>query len=47
VALGNAWRETGDTALAAALQAALPGADALLAEHIGWALAQRAAPILR
>ncbi|MBL8352529.1 MAG: tRNA epoxyqueuosine(34) reductase QueG [Burkholderiaceae bacterium] len=41
VALGNAWRETGDEALAAALQAALPGADALLAEHVVWALAQR------
>ena len=42
VALGNAWRETADAALAAALQAALPGADDLLAEHITWALAQRA-----
>ena len=42
VALGNAWRETGDPALALALQAALPAADALVAEHIGWALAQRA-----
>ncbi len=41
VALGNAWRETGDAALAAALAAALPGADAQVAEHIGWALAQR------
>ncbi len=44
VALGNAWRETGDPALAQALQQALPGADALLAGHIGWALAQRAQP---
>ncbi len=44
VALGNAWRETGDVALAQALQQALPGADALLAEHIGWALGQRALP---
>ena len=44
VALGNAWRATGDAALAAALQQALPAADALLAEHIGWALAQRARP---
>ena len=43
VALGNAWRATGDEALAAALQAALPQADALLAEHISWALAQRTA----
>jgi epoxyqueuosine reductase len=41
VALGNAWRETGDAALAAALDHALPGADALLAEHVAWALAQR------
>jgi len=41
VALGNAWRETGDPALAQALQAALPQADGLLAEHIHWALAQR------
>jgi epoxyqueuosine reductase len=44
VALGNAWRTTGDAALAQALHAALPAADALLAEHIGWALAQREAP---
>ncbi|KPF46698.1 epoxyqueuosine reductase [beta proteobacterium AAP121] len=43
VALGNAWRETGEAALAAALQAALPSADELLAEHIHWALAQRPA----
>jgi epoxyqueuosine reductase len=41
VALGNAWRETGDAALAQALRAALPDADALVAEHIEWALAQR------
>jgi epoxyqueuosine reductase len=44
VALGNAWRATGDAALADALQQALPAADALLAEHIGWALAQREQP---
>ena len=44
VALGNAWRESGDTAFADALHQALPAADALLAEHIGWALAQRARP---
>lgn len=44
VALGNAWRSTGDPALAHALQQALPAADALLAEHIGWALAQRRMP---
>ena len=43
VALGNAWRETGETAIAQALQAARPEADALLAEHIDWALAQRSA----
>ena len=42
VALGNAWRETADPALAAALQAALPDAGALLAEHVTWALAQPA-----
>ena len=42
VALGNAWRETADPALAAALLVALPGASVLLAEHIEWALAQRA-----
>jgi len=41
VALGNAWRATGDPALANALQQALPAADGLLAEHIHWALAQR------
>lgn len=41
VALGNAWRETGDELVVMALQAALPQADALLAEHIGWALAQQ------
>ena len=44
VALGNAWRATGDAALAAALQAALPGAPTVLAEHLHWALAQRALP---
>ena len=43
VALGNAWRETGDGEIAAALAAAHPGADALVQEHIAWALAQRAA----
>jgi epoxyqueuosine reductase len=42
VALGNAWRETGDPAIAQALQAARPNADTLVAEHIDWALAQRA-----
>ena len=43
VALGNAWRETGDAQIAAALVSALPGADALVQEHITWALAQGAA----
>ncbi|MBN9206028.1 tRNA epoxyqueuosine(34) reductase QueG [Methylibium petroleiphilum] len=42
VALGNAWREQGDPAVAQALQAARDGASELLREHIDWALAQRA-----
>ncbi|MCW5612102.1 MAG: tRNA epoxyqueuosine(34) reductase QueG [Rubrivivax sp.] len=42
VALGNAWRETGDAAVAAALRAATD-TDAMVREHIDWALAQRAA----
>ena len=41
VALGNAWRETGDAAYAQALQAGRDGASPLLREHIDWALAQR------
>jgi epoxyqueuosine reductase len=41
VALGNAWRETGDAALRDALVGARDGADALVREHIDWALAQR------
>ena len=41
VALGNAWRDSGDDALARALQAARGGADALVQEHVDWALAQR------
>jgi len=41
VALGNAWRDSGDEALARALQAARGSADALVQEHIDWALAQR------
>ena len=41
VALGNGWREGGDPALPAALAAAAPQADALVGEHIAWALAQR------
>ncbi len=40
VALGNAARETGDPAYAAALRHALPTADPLVAEHIRWALVQ-------
>jgi epoxyqueuosine reductase len=41
VALGNAWRETGDAAIATALQAAREAAAPLLREHIDWALAHR------
>lgn len=41
VALGNAWRETGEAVIAEALQARRADASALLAEHIDWALAQR------
>ena len=41
VALGNAWRETGDVALAQALAAEQDAASPLVREHIGWALAQR------
>jgi epoxyqueuosine reductase len=44
VALGNAWRSSGAAAVRDALQAARPGADALVQEHIAWALAQRAEP---
>jgi epoxyqueuosine reductase len=44
VGLGNALRRSGDPALAAALRAARPGADALVAEHIDWALAEAADP---
>ena len=40
VALGNALRETGDTAIGAALLERRDGASALLGEHIDWALAQ-------
>ena len=42
VALGNAWRATGDEALALALRQGLADASELLAEHIHWGLAQRA-----
>ncbi len=41
VALGNAWREAGDEAVARALRGARDGADDLVREHIDWALAQR------
>jgi epoxyqueuosine reductase len=40
VALGNAWRETGDAALAQALSAQREQAHLLVQEHIDWALAQ-------
>ena len=43
VGLGNAWRDTGDAAIAQALQGARDAADALVQEHIDWALAQRVA----
>ena len=41
VALGNAWREQGEPAVAQALQAAWDEADPGLREHIAWALSQR------
>jgi epoxyqueuosine reductase len=41
VALGNAWRETGDAALERALHAARDAVAPLVQEHIDWALAQR------
>jgi epoxyqueuosine reductase len=41
VALGNAWRETGDEAFAHALQQRLADAGELVAEHVRWALDQR------
>ena len=40
VALGNAWRETGNAAFARALVAARDGSSALVREHIDWAVAQ-------
>ncbi|WP_428425626.1 tRNA epoxyqueuosine(34) reductase QueG [Methylibium sp.] len=43
VALGNAWRESGEAAFARALQSQRAGASELLREHIDWALAQRPA----
>ena len=42
VGLGNAWRDHGDARVAQALQRARAAADALVLEHIDWALAQRA-----
>ena len=44
VALGNAFRLTGDPAVREALQARRAGASELLAEHIDWALAQQPFP---
>ncbi|MBL0944658.1 MAG: tRNA epoxyqueuosine(34) reductase QueG [Hydrogenophaga sp.] len=41
VGLGNAWRTTGDPALARALQARAEHPSALVREHVAWALAQR------
>ncbi|MBA2723397.1 MAG: tRNA epoxyqueuosine(34) reductase QueG [Methylibium sp.] len=46
VALGNAWRETGDAALSRALSEAREAASALVREHVDWALAQRDTPAL-
>ncbi|MEX8517018.1 MAG: tRNA epoxyqueuosine(34) reductase QueG [Leptothrix sp. (in: b-proteobacteria)] len=40
VALGNAWRDTGDVRHAEALQAGRAGASESLTDHIGWALSQ-------
>ena len=45
VALGNAWREQGDPAVATALTAARDAAGELVREHIDWALAQRGGPV--
>ena len=42
VALGNAWRETGRPELRAALQSRADHSDPMVAEHVAWALAQRA-----
>jgi epoxyqueuosine reductase len=41
VALGNAWRQTGDEAIVHALRAARAGEGPLVQEHLDWALAQR------
>ncbi len=44
VGLGNAWRDSGDPALAQALSSARDSAEALVQEHIDWALAQHVGP---
>ncbi|MNV50005.1 Epoxyqueuosine reductase [compost metagenome] len=41
VALGNAWRDTGEHALQQALLGRSEHPDALVREHVQWALAQR------
>ncbi len=41
VALGNAWRERGDPALAEALRTRAGHPSPLVREHVAWALAQR------
>jgi epoxyqueuosine reductase len=41
VALGNAWRDSGDPAIVQALEGAREAADGLVREHIDWALVQR------
>ena len=41
VALGNAWRATGDATLRQALASRAAHPDALVREHVQWALAQR------
>ncbi|WP_130434650.1 tRNA epoxyqueuosine(34) reductase QueG [Rivibacter subsaxonicus] len=41
VALGNAWRDSGDERIAQALTGARDAATPLVQEHIDWALAQR------
>jgi epoxyqueuosine reductase len=41
VALGNAWRASGDAALQQALAARAGHPDAVVREHVAWALAQR------
>ena len=41
VALGNAWRVTGDLAIARALQARRAACSVLVQGHVDWALAQR------